>query len=101
MDQILLYSFAGIIIFAVGLAGFLLTSEVIRKILAINIMGSGIFMLLIATAAQYPDAIDPIPQAMVLTGIVVAAAGSALALTLSSRISGYLAPVSAVKNVNE
>jgi multicomponent Na+:H+ antiporter subunit C len=53
-------------------------------------MGIGIFMLLVATSALAPDLIDPIPQAMVLTGIVVAAAGSALMLQLAIQIDQQL-----------
>jgi multicomponent Na+:H+ antiporter subunit C len=64
----------------------MLLTDVIRKVLSINIMGIGIFMLLVATSAMAPGLIDPIPQAMVLTGIVVAAAGSALMLQLAIQI---------------
>ena len=68
----------------------MLLTDVIRKVLSINIMGIGIFMLLVATSALAPDLIDPIPQAMVLTGIVVAAAGSALMLQLAIQINQQL-----------
>jgi multicomponent Na+:H+ antiporter subunit C len=68
----------------------MLLTDVIRKVLSINIMGIGIFMLLVATSALAPDLIDPIPQAMVLTGIVVAAAGSALMLQLAIQIDQQL-----------
>jgi multicomponent Na+:H+ antiporter subunit C len=68
----------------------MLLTDVIRKVLSINIMGIGIFMLLVATSALAPDLIDPIPQAMVLTGIVVAAAGSALMLQLAIKIDQQL-----------
>jgi multicomponent Na+:H+ antiporter subunit C len=72
--------------FCIGLLGFMLLTDVIRKVLSINIMGIGIFMLLVANSAMAPGLIDPIPQAMVLTGIVVAAAGSALMLQLAIQI---------------
>ncbi len=68
----------------------MLLTDVIRKVLSINIMGIGIFMLLVATSALAPDLIDPIPQALVLTGIVVAAAGSALMLQLAIQIDQQL-----------
>jgi multicomponent Na+:H+ antiporter subunit C len=68
----------------------MLLTDVIRKVLSINIMVIGIFMLLVATSALAPDLIDPIPQAMVLTGIVVAAAGSALMLQLAIQIDQQL-----------
>ena len=68
----------------------MLLTDVIRKVLSINIMGIGIFMLLVATSAMATGSIDPIPQAMVLTGIVVAAAGSALMLQLAIQIDQQL-----------
>jgi multicomponent Na+:H+ antiporter subunit C len=68
----------------------MLLTDVIRKVLSINIMGIGIFMLLVATSAMASGSIDPIPQAMVLTGIVVAAAGSALMLQLAIQIDQQL-----------
>ncbi len=45
-----------------------------RKVLALNVMGVGIFMFLIAFAKQSESLVDPVPHAMVLTGIVIAAA---------------------------
>lgn len=86
MSQSLIYSTCAISMFCIGLLGFMLLTDVIRKVLSINIMGIGIFMLLVATSAMAPGLIDPIPQAMVLTGIVVAAAGSALMLQLAIQI---------------
>ena len=58
----------------------------LRKMLAVNIMGVGVFMLLLSTANR-GDIIDPVPHAMVLTGIVVAVAGTALCLKLAVNIS--------------
>ena len=46
-------------------------------------------MLLLAVANIDPNAIDPIPHAMVLTGIIVAAAGTALGLNLASKIAKF------------
>ncbi len=86
MSSALLYSITGVGLFAIGLLGIVLASHIIRKILAVNVMGVGIFMLLIALAKQSEFIIDPLPQAMVLTGIVIAAAGTALALTLMVRL---------------
>ena len=90
MSQSLIYSTCAISLFCIGLLGFMLLTDVIRKVLSINIMGIGIFMLLVATSAMAPGSIDPIPQAMVLTGIVVAAAGSALMLQLAIQIDQQL-----------
>ena len=86
MTQGILFSWCGIGLFGIGLCALLLVPHILRKILALNVMGVGIFMLLIATAQGPAGTFDPVPHAMVLTGIVVAIAGTALALALVCRI---------------
>ncbi|MFQ3237039.1 MAG: multicomponent Na+:H+ antiporter subunit C [Paraglaciecola sp.] len=86
MSQVELYTFCAVILLGMGMTGLILNQHIIRKIIALNIMGIGIFMLLISTAGVHSGAIDPVPHAMVLTGIVVAVAGSALALNLAARL---------------
>lgn len=81
----LLYSLTGVILFALGLFGLLCVAHVIRKLIALNLMGIGVFMLALATA-YYSEITDPVPHAMVLTGIVVAIAGTALCLWLAVRV---------------
>lgn len=88
-SQTNLYTLCAILLFAIGLLGFLLNSDFIRKLLGLNVIGIAIFMLLLATANAYPNAVDPIPHAMVLTGIIVAAAGTALGLNLASKIAKF------------
>ena len=85
MTQDLLYSSAGILLFALGTFGVLAAAHIIRKLIAINIMGIGVFMVLLATA-RHDGLTDPVPHAMVLTGIVVAVAGTALCLWLTLQI---------------
>ncbi|MFT4731671.1 MAG: multicomponent Na+:H+ antiporter subunit C [Gammaproteobacteria bacterium] len=89
LTQSILFSICAAILLAIGLMGFLLTSDFLRKLLALNVIGMAIFMVLIAAASADPNAIDPIPHAMVLTGIVVAAAGTALGLNLASKIARF------------
>ena len=67
------------------MAGVILLDHLLRRILAFNLMGSGVFLVLIGLA-QRGGVPDPVPQAMVLTGIVVAVAATALALTLARRL---------------
>jgi len=66
-----------------------LTPSVLRKIIALNIMGNGVFLMLVSISKPLPDQLfsapDPVPQAMVLTGIVVAISSTALALALLRR----------------
>ncbi len=77
-----LYMLAGMILFVLGLYGLINYRHLLRKIIAVNILGSGVFMLLIAGAYRLPKSPDPIPHALVLTGIVVAVSATTLALAL-------------------
>ena len=82
------YALIGIGLFSVGLLGLIINSHLLRKILAINIMGSGVFLVLVALARRAENMpADPVPHAMVITGIVVAISATALALTLMSRVA--------------
>jgi multicomponent Na+:H+ antiporter subunit C len=85
MTSPLLYTLVGIALFTIGVAGVILRRHLVRRILAFNIMGSGTFLVLVALA-QRNGIPDPVPQAMVLTGIVVAVAATALALALARRL---------------
>lgn len=80
----MLFALVGVALFALGAAGVLLIAHLPRRILAFNLMGSGAFLVLVGLA-QRDDVPDPVPQAMVLTGIVVAVAATALALALARR----------------
>ncbi len=83
----LIFACAGAALFALGAGGVLLLAHLLRRILAFNLMGSGAFLVLVGLA-QRDGMVDPVPQAMVLTGIVVAVAATALALALLSRLHG-------------
>ncbi|MGE0824911.1 MAG: sodium:proton antiporter [Candidatus Binatia bacterium] len=87
MTLSVLYAFVGVITFVIGLHGLLFRPHLLRKIIAFNIMASGTALVLIASAwrgQQAPP--DPVPHALVLTGIVVAVSATAFALALTSRI---------------
>jgi multicomponent Na+:H+ antiporter subunit C len=81
----LVFAVAGAILFSMGVAGVILLAHLLRRILAFNLMGSGAFLVLVGLA-QRAGVPDPVPQAMVLTGIVVAVAATALALALARRL---------------
>lgn len=85
MSGALLYALAGAALFALGLHALLARAHLIRKILALNIMVSGVFLILVGLA-QRSGTPDPVPQALVLTGIVVAVSATALALVLVRRL---------------
>jgi multicomponent Na+:H+ antiporter subunit C len=72
MNTIFLYNFSGLALFAIGLHGLIRSSHLLRKILAANLMSSGVFLVMIVGAYGTDNGmIDPVPHAMVLTGIVV------------------------------
>ena len=62
----------------------------LRKLLAFNLIGSGVFLVFGIVARRGAVGrlpFDPVPQAMVITGIVVAFAASALAVALMLRLA--------------
>ncbi len=85
INSSLVFTITGIVLFAMGAAAVIMMNNLLRRILAFNLMGSGIFLVLVGLA-QRQDAVDPVPQAMVLTGIVVAVAATALALALVRKL---------------
>jgi multicomponent Na+:H+ antiporter subunit C len=84
----ILYSLVGAALFALGLRGALVQPSLLGRVLAINVCGSGVFLVFVATAYRGPDlAPDPVPHALVLTGIVVAVSATALAVALGRRLA--------------
>lgn len=91
MTPSLLYAFAGAGLCAIGLFGFIQLRHLLRKLLAFNVIGSGTFLVLVGLA-QHGRGTDAVPQALVLTGIVVSIAATALAIVLIRRffhLSGH------------
>lgn len=87
MSSALLFAVAGLGLFCLGLYALIVHAHLLRKILALNVMGSGVFLVLAALAKRTTDGIpDPVPHAMVITGIVVAVAATALGLVLMLRL---------------
>jgi multicomponent Na+:H+ antiporter subunit C len=87
MTVSLLYALTGAALISMGFYGLVVYPNLIRKLMAINVSGAGVFLFLVAaagsTGAERPD---PVPHAMVLTGIVVAISATALGLVLANRI---------------
>ncbi len=89
MSAATLAGLVGAALVGLGLYGLIVNPQPLRKILSFNLIGSGAFLVfgIVArrgAAAGFP--FDPVPQAMVITGIVVAFAASALAVALILRI---------------
>ena len=95
MTPATLYGICAAALVAIGLFGLILHPTPLRKVISFNLIGSGTF-LLFGIAARRGAAAgflgDPIPQAMVITGIVVAFAATALAVALLLRMLEAGAP---------
>ena len=88
IDQILLYAICGAGLFAIGLRATLLQSTLLLRVLALNVCGAGVFLMFVAIAYRGPaQPADPVPHALVLTGIVVAVSAMAMAVALGRRLS--------------
>ncbi len=88
MNSAFIYPLVGIGLFSLGLYALMVQVHLMRKILAINVIGSGVFLVLVSLAKRTgvtPS--DPVPQAMVITGIVVAISATALALILMLKLT--------------
>lgn len=84
-----LFGLAGAALVAIGLYGLIVQADALRRILAFNLLGAGIFLLFGVIARRGAGAGfggDPVPQAMVITGIVVAFSATALAVALVRRL---------------
>jgi len=72
-----------------GLYGLIVNPQPLRKILGFNLLGSGAFVFFGVVARRGAAAgfgADPVPQAMVITGIVVAFSATAMAVALLLRL---------------
>lgn len=92
---------ASIILFGIGLATLMLNKNLIKKIIGMNIMDTSIFLFLVAkgyiTGKFAPIITDefqgvhayvnPIPSALILTGIVVAVSITAVLLALTVKLN--------------
>ncbi|HEX7838118.1 MAG TPA: cation:proton antiporter subunit C [Kofleriaceae bacterium] len=86
MNSWTIYASSGVALFAVGLYGLFTSEHVVRRTIAANVLGSGVFLVLVSLARRSPTAIDPVPHALVLTGIVVSVTATACALAFARRL---------------
>jgi multicomponent Na+:H+ antiporter subunit C len=84
MSPNLLFAIVGAVLVGVAFAAFMAHTHLLRRVLAFNVMGTGCFLVLVGLS-QHESGVDPVPQALVLTGIVVAVASTALALNVLRR----------------
>jgi len=89
MNAATLFGLCAAALVGIGLFGLIVDPHPLRKILAFNVVGSGVFVLFGAIARRGAGAGmggDPVPQALLITGIVVAFSATALAVALLMRL---------------
>ena len=83
----IIYGLTGVALFALGMRGALLHRSLLGRVLSINVCGAGVFLVFVTLAYrgwELPP--NPVPHALVLTGIVVAVSATALALAMGRRL---------------
>jgi multicomponent Na+:H+ antiporter subunit C len=89
MNAATLAGLSGAALIGLGLYGVLTHPHPLRKLLSFNVLGSGVFLMFGIVArkgAAAGLAADPVPQALVITGIVIAFSATALAVALLLRL---------------
>lgn len=84
-----LFALCACVLIGIGLYGLIVLPHPLRKLVAFNIMGSGVFVLFGALSMRGAGAgllADPVPQALLITAIVVAFAATAMCVALLLRL---------------
>lgn len=87
------------VLFLIGLYAVAAKPNLVKKIMGLNIMETSVFLLIVsigmvesgdapvvAEGVKASSMVNPIPQALILTGIVVAVSTTALALSICIKI---------------
>jgi len=95
------YYMVSIILFVIGMYTMLTHSNMIKKVIAMNIMDASVFLMFVAVGYAHGSQApiiregaevlyaNPLPGALILTGIVVAVSVTAYALSLIVKIYRY------------
>lgn len=101
------YYLAAVILFIIGMHTMLTHSNMVKKIIAMNIMDVSVFLLFVAIGYLQGGSapiiregveltyVNPLPGALMLTGIVVGVSVTAYALSLVVKIYRYYGTVDA------
>jgi multicomponent Na+:H+ antiporter subunit C len=97
VNEATLYGLAAAGLIGLGVFGLIAGADALRKLLAFNIIGSGVFLLAGAIARRGAAAgfeADPVLMALLITGIVVAFSATALAVALLMRLHAVAGDIS-------
>jgi multicomponent Na+:H+ antiporter subunit C len=89
MSSVTVFGLCAAVAVGLGLYGLITHPQPLRKIIAFNLLGSGVFLLFGVIGRRGAAAgvgNDPVPQALVITGVVVAFSATALAIALLLRL---------------
>lgn len=86
MSRVDLLLTLGALLFVLGAVRLALVGDPLRRVVCLNIAGSGVFLVLLTLASRDQGPPDPVLQALVLTGIVIAVSVTALAVVLIRRL---------------
>lgn len=81
------YLLVAVAVVAIGLVRFLLVRDRVARLVAMNVLGSGALLFLLALAAR-SEPVDPVLSALVITGLVITVAFTGVAAVLIRRIEG-------------
>ena len=88
IDIATLFGLCASVLVGIGVYAMITSPQPLRKIVAFNVVGNGIFVLFGAIAYRGAGAGwggDPVPQALLITGLVVSFCATALAVSLLLR----------------
>lgn len=94
------FEISAVILFGIGFTILLLNSNMIKKIIGLNIMDTSIFLffiskgyimgkeapIIVGSFKGVDSYINPLPSALMLTGIVIAVSTTAFALSLTIKM---------------
>jgi multicomponent Na+:H+ antiporter subunit C len=89
VNTAVIFGLCAALLVGIGTYGLIVHAHPLRKIVAFNVVGSGVFMLMGGVAQRGAAAGmggDPVPQALLITAIVVAFGATALAVALLLRL---------------
>lgn len=88
----MIFTFAGAVLFVIGLHGLFGRRHLVMRIMSANISAAGTFLVILSATAREGEVADPVAQAIVLTGIVIAVSVTAFALSLVGRLNRERVP---------
>jgi multicomponent Na+:H+ antiporter subunit C len=80
------YTGVSVLLFFLGFYNLIVQPNPMRKLLAINISASGVFLMVLSGSTEIFKTYDTVAHAIVLTGVVVTVGSTAFGLILLKKI---------------